>query len=153
MRPRFSESSTSTRRYHFGPLKDTLNMKLTNLTGILHQARLSLGHVLLLPLQHDCRTYSRRVALERLKPHDAENDCSNPKSSLLPRPRCSQFVDRLVQETKRDVHVTKQRTYGSHSILQCTVMKYELSYGAKDDDFSCPCHLLCLGKRFWRGHG
>lgn len=33
-------------------------------TGVIYQAGLSLAHVLLLPLQHDCCSHPRRVSLD-----------------------------------------------------------------------------------------
>ena len=66
-RRRYSESSMSTRRYGDFSLerqvrlvrRDWANKRL----GIIHQARFSLDHVLLLPLQHDSGTDKGRIAL------------------------------------------------------------------------------------------
>lgn len=63
---RSSASSMCTRRYHcpdplVGPQFSKANTPFS--TGILHQARLPPHHVLLLPVQHDCRPHPRRGPL------------------------------------------------------------------------------------------
>jgi len=109
--------------------------QLTPASGILHQARFPSRHVLLLPLQHDCRPHPRRVALNCCNQTTPINSLptSNallqrhgpPDSHSCTGTRLSSLAGWYKMKT-RDVHVIKQRTYGSLSFLHLTLTKHEL---------------------------